>query len=154
MEEIEKDYTLEELKTSANASIFSDEVLSKLEQAFENDFTNEEAARFAGISPATYYNWYKISSQFRENVDRSKDFAFIAAKKLIAASIKSGVVEDAWKLLKTRQKSLYSTRNELTDGEGKPLETGAGDLKVIAAGISKLLTDEPTTSETSSERNS
>ncbi len=34
------------------------------------------------------------------------------------------------------------------------IKSGSDDLKVIAAGISKLLTDEPTTSETSSEGNS
>ena len=34
------------------------------------------------------------------------------------------------------------------------IKSGSDDLKVIAAGISKLLTDEPTTSETSSQGNS
>lgn len=153
-EKEEKDYTIEELKTLHVPSKVTDDTISRLLYAFENDFTNEEAARYAGISPASYYNYYKMSSELREKVDASKDFVFVSAKKLIKNAIDNGSVDNAWELLKRRQKSLYSARSEIADPEGKPLNSGIDDsLKTIATSIMKLLNDdsgETTSGEASS----
>lgn len=122
MEE-EKKLTLEELKESSYK--LTDKVLSDLTNAFNNDFTVEEACVYAGIVKDTYYNWVKLSDEFAGMMERAKLFVFYAAKRNIAQAVNKGSIEDAWKLLSKRQKDIYSDRQEQTGEGGSPLFQGA-----------------------------
>lgn len=118
-----KDLTIEELK-KLHKEVCTDDVLSKLEKGFNNDFTNEEASRNAGINPATYYNWCNLSSEFREKMEVAKQFVAIAAKHNWADAVANRKdVEASIKYLERRQKKLYAPRVEATGEEGKDLNT-------------------------------
>ncbi len=109
--------TLKELMQSTYK--LTERVMSDLTEAFRNDFTVEEACLYSGISKDTYYEWEKQSDEFTESMERAKQFIAIASKKNIArAVIDSNSVEDSWKYLERRQKSLYSQRKEVTGEDG------------------------------------
>lgn len=165
MADTEKDYTIEELLELKTSGKFTLEVLSKLEEGFKRDFTNEEAARYAGITPATYYNYYNMSSEFREKMDRAKDFLFYAAKNNWANAIlgvkdKEGKYitkpdpELSVKFLERRQKHLYSLRTELTGEDGKPVDNDKEDLKSIANSLKRMAHATDGSNEAESETNS
>jgi hypothetical protein len=90
----------------------NESILGKLEEGFKSDFTIVEACAYAGINPDTYHEWYTRDKVFSERMDRAKLFLFHQAKKNIAIAISSGEVEDSWKLLRSRQKDIYSERQE------------------------------------------
>ncbi len=143
-EEKKKDYTIEELKT-LHKKMFTDETLSQLIDGFQNDFTNEEASRHAGISPASYYRYYEMSSELREKVDHAKAFMFTLAKKTWRNAIKDDNVPASIEFLKRRQKKLYSERQEHTGPDGGAIEnniTLTDFQKMSAEDKQKALTDQ------------
>ena len=87
-------------------------IIKKLEEAFSNDFTQQEACLFSGITDKTYKKRYDEDSAFRRRMDAAKAHTFFQAKINISKSIRSGNVDDSWKLLSKRQKDLYSDKIE------------------------------------------
>ncbi len=120
MKKIQKDLKIADLKKLHKGTL-TDDIVLKLEQSFQNDFTNEEASRYVGIHPDTYYNYCKWSTEFRDKMDRSKQFVAIAAKNTWAKAVRGGDVEASIKWLERRQKKLYSLRSEITGENGGPI---------------------------------
>lgn len=91
--------------------------VSKLEEAYKCDFTNEEAWDHAGISKATYYRHYKADNRFRDRMDRAQRYALTLAKKTMMKQIegtkdKAGDGNLAMRLLERRQPERYRTKVE------------------------------------------
>jgi len=111
-----KDYTIAQLKMLRSGKL-TDEVVTKLVDAFKNDLNNEEASDYAGIHPDTYNNWRNWSSEFRDKMDSAKRFLMAVAKNNIAKAVSKGDVDNSFKLLERRQKNTYSTRVENVNTE-------------------------------------
>lgn len=124
-----------------------DSVLSQLKAGFMRDFTVEEACHAADISKMTYYRWLEECDEFAAEMEKSKDYAFRAAKKVIMDSIidEKDVANAKW-LLERRQKKQYAAGTEVFGSEENPLvfkikKYGANDTTATEtdAGITDII---------------
>lgn len=93
-------------------TIFSDEVINKLEYAYSNDFNDSEAAYYAEISPGTLSKKYKNDPEFFERMQRFKNKTRQAAKMVISAAITSGEVKTAQWYAEHKMSDEYSDKTE------------------------------------------
>ena len=93
-------------------SVITPDVLSKLEAAFCNDFTDQQAFEHAGISSATYYRWLKQNEEFRERMLRAQSYPVTLAKRALIAAIKEGDGKLALRYLERRQPERYRCKIE------------------------------------------
>lgn len=105
-----------------------EKVVGKLIEGFQNDFTVEEACRFAGIHKDTYYEECKRNPSFADEMGRAQDFPFIVAKHRVFRGMKQPGPEAAnlvLKFLERRQRDRYSPKiieehtGEVTLGYGE-----------------------------------
>jgi len=112
---------------------FKEEVVTKLVEAFKNDFTDTEACIYAGISRNTFYRWLNEKPEFNDKIQSAKAFLFFAAKRNITqqvVNLKS--VPDSWKFLEKRQKDIYADRQERTGAGGKPIQVEISNEEIEA----------------------
>lgn len=110
------------------------EILNKLEEAFIDDLTDQEACIYAGISHTTFYNYQKDNPEFIERKEQLRGALGIKAKENIAKAIRKGDKKTSKWWLSRKRKGEFSTRTELTGDEGKPIEVAdvtAEDEKII-----------------------
>lgn len=100
------------------------EVLQKLEKAFLNSATDQEACWYAGIATTTFYNYCEQNPEFREWKEDAKKKVGLQAKLNLVTVINDAKHPDNiatskfW--LERKSKAEFSARQELTgaDGEG------------------------------------
>src|SRR5690349_16517168 len=102
-------------------TVFTDQVLQKLEEAFSIDATVREACAYAGISESVYYLECNRNPQFLERMERSMQFAFMLAKKVVVQAMKENDGNLALKWLDRRQRDRYHTKVE-QDVKQVPIE--------------------------------
>ena len=87
-------------------------VIKKLVEAFMNDFTIEEACRFAGISKPTYYSACERDPEFLSVMEAAQDYPLTLAKKTLLNGIRHGMDKAslALKLLERRQRDRYAPK--------------------------------------------
>src|SRR3954469_50092 len=93
-------------------SVWTEEVVRKLEEAFSMDCTDEEACAYAGIGERTYYDHKKADEAFSQRMDRSKRFPFFLAKKTLSKALAEDDGALALKWLKNRQSARYHEKVE------------------------------------------
>lgn len=71
-------------------TIYSEEILKKLEDIFKVGGTITEACNCAGISIETYYNWLERYSGLLKRMESAQSYADIAAKQVIVDAIVKG----------------------------------------------------------------
>ena len=86
--------------------------IAKLEQAYSNDMTDEEACLYAGISTTSLYNYQKKNPEFVERKQHLKNALALHAKNNIAKKIHKGDESISKWWLERRRKEDYSTRAE------------------------------------------
>ena len=105
--------------------------LKKLEEGFLNDFTDEQACFFAGISTQTLYTYQKENPDFLERKQLMKENIKMKAKLKVSAVIDSE--EDAetakWYLARKAKNEGFSERTELTGADGKDLPSPIYDSR-------------------------
>ena len=101
------------------------DILNKLEQGFVNDLTDEEACLYAGISPATLYNYQNKNPEFIERKRTLKRSLGIKAKETISKAINKGDKQTTKWWLERKRKDEFSARSEHTgkDGGDIPVKT-------------------------------
>lgn len=129
-------YTLKELMKKNHG--LTDKVVSDLREAFEMDFTREEACHHANIAKDTFYRWLKQSDEFKGMIETWETNLFRTAKTNVAKEVKKGKMFSTWEFLKRRNKKLYSEQVD-TD------LTSNGET--ISFGFDKLLADKPKKSD-------
>lgn len=103
-------------------TVITEETVRKLVEAFQSDFTTDEACSHAGIGRTTFYDHYDKDEDFRTKIDSAKAYLFTYAKKNIARALKTGSIRDSWEFLRTRQREIYSERSEVES---------SGELSVV-----------------------
>jgi hypothetical protein len=115
-------------QSNAGRPIKIDEnIVRKLIEGFQNDFTVEEACRYAGVAKTTYYEQCKRDPSFADEMDRAQDFPLTLAKKRLLNAIRDPESDDglALKFLERRQRDRYSPKSieehtgEVTLGYGE-----------------------------------
>lgn len=93
----------------------------KIIEAIKADFTVDEIASWAGISPQTLYNWREKHPELEEEIQVAKQFLFMKAKKTVAKAIENEDEKMSVWLLETRQRNIYSKRSETATTSFEPL---------------------------------
>ena len=76
------------------------DVLSKLEDAFTNAFTDKMACLYAGISTTALYEYCNENPKFAERKEMLKETPSLVAQKTIVGSL--GDVNNAWRWAERR----------------------------------------------------
>lgn len=109
-------------------TVFNESTLQKLEIAFSNDATDEQACFLANIATSSLYNYQKEHPEFLERKRALKQMVTYQAKVNLKECIysqekdleKEKLETSKW-LLPKREKEHYSERSELTGAGGKDL---------------------------------
>ena len=102
-------------------TVFTPEVIQKLEQAFSIGATDKEATFVAGISMSSLYLYCQEHPEFSERKEALKDMPKYQARNNIAEAIKDGdKAQSAW-YLERKAKDEFSLRTEQTGKDGKDL---------------------------------
>jgi hypothetical protein len=105
-------------------SVFDAVTLQKLEEAFANDATDVQACFLANISPASLYNYQKEHPDFLERKKALKGMTAYQAKINIKNKVIDGdVAISQWYVERKEKNEGFSTRTELTAGDGKDFPT-------------------------------
>ena len=70
-------------------TIFDDEIVEKLIDAFKKDSTVEEACSYAGIHRDTFYRWLRKNKRFSDKIDDAKQYPFIRCKTKIFEAVEN-----------------------------------------------------------------
>lgn len=81
---------------------FDEEVVKKLETAFNNGFNISEACQYAEISRVTYYDWLAADDVFSYRMSVAQAAPNKAAKALIISAIQKGDAQLAFRYLERR----------------------------------------------------
>lgn len=103
-------------------TIFSAEVIHKLEQAFLIGATDLQACFEAGISKSALYNYQNANPEFVDRKEELKSNLAYRAKRVLAKSIDEGNQADAKWYLERKEKQEFSTQvnQEITGKDGEP----------------------------------
>lgn len=99
-------------RNSGRPSIMTPETVAKLEQAFANAFTDEQACIFADISKNTLYDYIKINPSFSHRKEQLKKRVDIKAKTKVIEAINIGDMATAKWWLERKCKDEFSLKTE------------------------------------------
>jgi hypothetical protein len=85
--------------------------IGKLIEAFNSDYTIEQACRFANISRDTYYEWIKTHDGFGDRMEDAQTKLLQKAGEIIALSLSDGDANTA-RWLKDRRDPRYKSKVE------------------------------------------
>ncbi len=119
-------------KKKSNAgrpTVMTPGVLAKLEYAFSIDATIEEACGVANISEASYYDYAKITPEFRERVKQLRNEPILAARDRVTKGIKE-TYSNAMDYLKRKRKAEFGDSSEVTVRVPKPIDDIFQDIGI------------------------
>lgn len=93
------------------------ETIDKLRQAFLIGATKEEAARYAGISKVTLYNYIEKVPEFMNEIKAWQDEPILKAKRKVVQELDKDVKNAQW-YLERKKKDEFSSRTEVS-GDGQ-----------------------------------
>ncbi len=96
-------------------------VIQKLEQAWALDCSDAEAALYADISKAALCDFLKANPDIAERKERLKQTPVLKARAALFRAIEKGDGGLALKFLERKLKREFSTLQELSGPDGKPL---------------------------------
>jgi hypothetical protein len=109
-------------KNVGRPSVMTPEVIAKLEEAFSNAMTDNQACFLAGISHDSLDKYVKKNPSFGVRKELLKKSVDITAKKTLVGAVNGGDLPSVKFWLERKCKDEFSVRNELTGKEGKPIE--------------------------------
>lgn len=93
------------------------ETIATLRQAFLIGATKEEAARYAGISKVTLYNYIEKVPEFMNEIQAWQDEPILKAKRKVVQELDKDVKNAQW-YLERKKKDEFSQRTEVS-GDGQ-----------------------------------
>lgn len=94
-------------------TVIDEIVLAKLEFAFSNSFTDEEASLYADISPATLYRYIEDNPEFWERKDILKKQPNIKAKLNWIKKLESEDYQASKEWLERKSRDEFSLKQEI-----------------------------------------
>lgn len=106
-------------------TVIDDTILSKLEYAFVNSFTDDEACLYADISPATLYRYIENNPEFWERKEILKKNPNIKAKLNWIKKLdwEDYVASKEW--LERKSKGEFSTKQEVDNNHSWNVTIGS-----------------------------
>jgi len=124
-------------------TVFTPEVVNKLEGAFALDATVEEACFYAGISRQTYYENIKKQPELADRFDGLRTRPVLLARQTVIKNISfdAGL---AMEYLRRKRKVEFSDRTETDMTTKGEIITPTHDIMKLAAEISQKLKEKKT----------
>lgn len=91
-------------KLTGRPTVFTPEVVQKLEDLISQDVEIERACKFVGISESAYYRECQDNPEFREKMAKAQEYPVILANRTIAKAIRDGDIQSAWKMKQSRDR--------------------------------------------------
>lgn len=101
-------------------TIFTKEVLQKLEYAFAMDCTDEESCLYAGISPSSLYNYQAQKPEFLERKKLLRQTPVLKARTALVEALEKDP-ELSLKYLERKRKDEFSPK-QITEVKSEPIE--------------------------------
>lgn len=101
-------------------TVMTDDVLSKLENAFSMGCTDVEACNFANIGKATLYRYQEDNEEFRDRKEVLKSNPFMLARSVLIDALHDGDVNTAHKMIDRKEGSKVAVDHSSSDGSMKP----------------------------------
>lgn len=115
-----KDY-----KKRGRPTVMTPEAILKLEQAFANGANDQQAVFYAGIAPATFYNWCEKNPDFLERKKALKENLKFIAKNVVAQALRDGNIQEAKWFLERLDKDFIPKKHiesQDLDADGNPTD--------------------------------
>jgi ACT domain-containing protein len=109
------------MAVTGRPTVMTPETLDKLEEAFSNGATDQEAIFLANISKSTFYDYCQANPEFSERTDSLKEMVKYQARKNVVERIREGDIAQSNWYLERKAKNEFSTRQENTGADGKDL---------------------------------
>lgn len=91
-------------KATGRPTVFTEDVIQKLESIFRIDWTVDEACWYANISTSTYYEHLKANPKFSEKMSQAQQYPFILARKWLFKNVQKEDIKAIESFLKRRDK--------------------------------------------------
>lgn len=101
----------EESEPVGRPTMYSEEIVQKLIDAFKIDCTVGEACAYAGIKRSTYYLWSKEHEGFIDRMEKAQEFIFLKAKNVVNKALDKNDGGFALSLLSKRQRERYAEKS-------------------------------------------
>lgn len=124
-------------------------VLDKLEEVFSLGGTDKEACLFAGINPATLYNYQEIHPEFVERKAMLKENPVLLARRTIVNNLETDVATSRW-YVERRDKDFNQKQEVDVTTQGEKITTGESVIATIAAQAAAILKESDTNPTTAS----
>jgi len=92
-------------------TVFNQNTVHKLEQAFNIGCSVEEACLVSGVSRSAYYKKIETDPDFMDKMERSKLFAVLMARNTVCQAIMRGDVKTSMWFLERKRREEFGTCN-------------------------------------------
>lgn len=93
-------------------TVFDQETVHKLEQAFAIGCTVEEACFVSGVSRSAYYKRLEEDEQFMDKMERAKLYMIIQARHTVCNAIRAGDIKTSMWYLERKRKDEFGLKVE------------------------------------------
>jgi len=124
--------TKNKLSNVGRPTLYSEEIVNKIESIFKIGGTVEQALSYAGISKETYYNWTEKHPNFLTKMESARAYPDIVAKNIVVDSmIKDKDVNTAkWWLEKREFKQSQQNNTQVNITAPQPILGDLVNLKI------------------------
>lgn len=98
-------------------TVFGQDTVHKLEQAFAIGCTVEEACFVSGVSRSAYYKRLEDDVHFMDKMKRAKLFMVIQARHTVCKAIQAGDISTSLWYLERKRKDEFSLKSETTSAQ-------------------------------------
>lgn len=110
-------------------TVFTPELVTKLEQAFAIDASVEEACSYAEISRNAFYEYLKRNPQFNDRINDLRQRPVLLARQTAIKKIPESY-QNAIDYLKRKRKTEFSERTELSGPDGNPIQIEGVEIRI------------------------
>jgi hypothetical protein len=141
--------TKNKLSNVGRPTLYSEEMVSKIESIFKIGGTVEQALSYAGITKPTYYDWIEKHPNFLTRMESARAYPDIVAKNIVVDSmIKDKDVNTAkWWLEKREFKQTQQNNTQVNISGPKPILGDLIDLRIEDVSDNKDSQEDITTKE-------
>jgi len=112
-------------------SVMTQDTLTKLQLAFETGASDREACLFAGISPATLYNYQEEHTDYVEQKEAWKEKPIFIARQAVIKQFQNGDGDLVLKYLEHKKKDEFAPKATVDFGVSQELQESIGKIKDI-----------------------
>lgn len=116
-------------------TVFTPQILDKLEQVFAIGGTDEEACFYAGVGKSALYNYQQDNPDFVERKEALKNKPILKARQTVVNALSE--TQHAQWYLQRKAKKEFSERTEHTGTDGSPLIPETVDVNINIAELAK-----------------